>query len=119
MSDTSVNWFEIPVTDLDRAAQFYSTVLDIELGDMDGPTGPMKTLQSGGMPVGALSNGPQATPSQEGPLIYFGTTDVDAALKRAAAAGGKVLLGKTSIGPMGHIGQFVDSEGNRIALHSG
>lgn len=118
MTETSVNWFEIPVQDLGRASAFYTTVLEIELGDMDGPSGPMKTFQNGEMPIGALVQGPQFTPSQEGSLIYLGTSDIDAALKRVAASGGQELVPKTSIGPFGNIGQFIDSEGNRMALHS-
>jgi len=118
MSHTSVNWFEIPAQDLDRAAAFYSNVLEIELGDMDGPTGPMKTFQSGEMPIGALVQGPQFKPSKNGTLIYLGTKDIDAALKRIVASGGQELVPKTSIGAFGNIGQFIDCEGNRMALHS-
>ena len=117
MSNISINWFEIPTQDLDRAAGFYSRVLEAELGDMDGPMGPMKSFHNDGLPVGALVAGPQVSPSQTGSLIYLGTQDIDAALARVEAAGGQVLVGKTSIGPFGSIGQFVDSEGNRVALH--
>lgn len=118
MTETSVNWFEIPVKDLDRAAKFYSTVLGIELGEMNGPSGPMKTFQHGEMPIGALVKGPQFIPSKEGSLVYLGTPDIDAVLQRVDVSGGQVLVPKTSIGPFGNIGQFIDSEGNRMALHS-
>ncbi len=118
MSDTSVHWFEIPALDLDRAAKFYGAVLKTELSDMDGPAGPMKSFQDGDMPVGALVKGPQSKPSQEGSVVYLGTDDIEAALQRVEASGGTVLVPKTSIGPFGHIGQFTDSEGNRVALHS-
>ena len=118
MSDTVVHWFEIPTLDLDRAAKFYSAVLNTELGDMDGPAGPMKSFQNGDMPVGAPVKGPQSTPTQEGSVVYFGSDDIEAALQRVEACGGEVLLPKTSIGPFGHTGQFTDSEGNRVALHS-
>lgn len=118
MSEIGIDWFEIPVQDLARAAKFYSTVFEIKLGDMDGPAGPMKTFQNGEMPIGALVQGPQFTPSQEGSLIYLSTPDIDAALQRVSASGGKKVLAKTSIGQFGSIGQFTDSEGNRVALHS-
>lgn len=118
MSQVAVNWFEIPVKDMDRAATFYSAVLDSTLGDMDGPAGPVKTFQSGEMPVGALVTGEHNEPSQSGTLVYLGTADIDAALERVSSSGGQVVLEKTSIGPFGHIGQFIDSEGNRVALHS-
>lgn len=117
MVETSVHWFEIPVQDLDRAAKFYSVVFETELGDMEGPTGPIKSFQNGQMPVGALVQG-QTNPSREGPVIYLGTADIDTALKRVEASGGEVLVPKTSIGAFGHVAHFADSEGNRVALHS-
>ncbi len=118
MSAVAINWFEIPVTDLARATEFYGTALGVELGDMESPGGPMKTFQNGDQPVGALLNSEHNNPSATGPLVYFGTEDIDAVLQRVGEAGGQVVVPKTSIGAYGHIAQFMDSEGNRIALHS-
>lgn len=118
MTKIAIDWFEIPVLDLARAERFYGQALQCELGEMEGPEGPIKTFQNDGMPIGALVAGEHNAPAQTGALIYFNTPDIDAALGRIEAAGGKTLLAKTSIGPYGHIAQFVDSEGNRMALHS-
>ena len=114
----TINWFEIPVNDLGRASKFCTEALGTVLGDMDGPNGPMKVFQNDGMPVGALVKGDHNSPSNTGPLVYFGTEDIDAALDRVGTGGGKVVVTKMSIGAYGHIGQFIDTEGNRIALHS-
>lgn len=117
MTAVTINWFEIPATDLGRAATFYSSVLGIEMGDMESPAGPMKTFNNDDMPVGALVSNEHNSPSATGPLVYFGTADIDAVLERVAAAGGQIVVPKMSIGAYGNIAQFADTEGNRIALH--
>ncbi len=60
---------------------------------------------------------PSAT---DGPLLYLnGNPDVNIALSRVEAAGGKILAPKTEISPgYGYMAVFIDTEGNRIALHS-
>lgn len=118
MSDVAINWFDIPVKDLERAARFYGTVLDTEIGEMQGPTGVIKVFQKEGMPVGALSQGEQNSPSDTGTRIFLNSDDIDGALGRVKKAGGKVVMPKTSIGEYGHIASFRDTEGNVVALHS-
>ena len=118
MATESIGWFEIPVNDLARAADFYESVLVRTLGDMEGPAGSMKTFVEEELPVGALVKGEHNRPASEGALLYLSTPDIDGALRRVADNGGEVLVPKTSIGPFGHIAQFLDCEGNRMALHS-
>jgi len=50
--------------------------------------------------------------------MYFQTEDIEGTLAKVTAAGGEVIVPKMSIGEHGFIGQFLDSEGNRVALHS-
>lgn len=58
-------------------------------------------------------------PSQEGTLIYLSCEDLSSELSRIEKAGGKVLQAKKEISPeYGFMALFVDSEGNRVALHS-
>ncbi len=118
MAGVTINWFEIPVQNLARAAKFYSRILAVDLGEMQGPAGVMKTFQNGDAPVGALVESEHNSPSKSGPLVYLGAEDIDVVLGRIGDAGGEVVLPKTSIGPFGNIAQFIDLEGNRIALHS-
>ena len=58
-------------------------------------------------------------PSTQGPLIYL---NVEGRLEQAEAAvvpnKGKVLEPKHQIGPHGFRTIILDSEGNRVALHS-
>jgi predicted enzyme related to lactoylglutathione lyase len=77
------------------------------------------TFQVDGRPLGMLASGDHNQPSESGPLVYFASPDdIDDCLKRVEAAGGKVLMPKTPIGPYGFIAFFRDTEGNRLALHS-
>jgi len=119
MSGVSINWFEIPVADEARAAKFYAEALGIELGEMQGPEGrPMKVFMNGEMPSGALIKGEGNAPSATGPLVYLNAPDLNGVVSRTEKAGGKVVMPKTDIGPHGQIAMIVDSEGNRIGLHS-
>src|SRR5438270_13131324 len=115
-----INWFEIPVTDMDRAIRFYSTILDktIEKAQIGMPYAflPMEPDEVGG----ALAQSEDHVPSTRGVLIYLsGGDDLSGVLSRVEAAGGSILAPKTAIsGGMGYYALFLDSEGNRIGVHS-
>jgi uncharacterized protein len=118
-------WFEIPVTDMDRAIKFYQTVFDFKLeyhklGPLEMAWFPYveKSIGSAGSLVLNTSN---YKPSSDGVLIYFTAFSVDVSIElgRVEAAGGKALMPRTQISPeIGFMALFMDSEGNRIALHS-
>ena len=116
-----VVWFEIPVTDLDRAIRFYERVLGarFERESVDGHEMALFAGTSDGDGiVGALAKGEVYRPAQAGPIVYFGVDDVDAVLDRARGLGAPVLYPKTAIGARGFVAEIGDSEGNRIALHA-
>lgn len=122
MKYNMVGWFEIPVNDMDRAKAFYETVFQVEIKVVD-----FGGLLMGWFPDRGEVQGAQGTlikqesyiPSQEGTLVYFISDDVQNELDRIEAAGGKIYQPKTQISPEhGYMGVFIDSEGNRIALHS-
>ena len=118
---SAINWFEIPAADFDRAKKFYETVLDVT---MVMPFEGMKyAMFPADMEKGAVGGGlveeQGYVPSATGSLIYLnGGEDLSVPLSRVETAGGKVLLPKTSIGANGFMGHFLDTEGNRVALHS-
>jgi predicted enzyme related to lactoylglutathione lyase len=57
--------------------------------------------------------------STDGPLLYLNANpDVQNVLDKIEAAGGKIIVPKMSIGEYGFMGVLIDTEGNRIALHS-
>ncbi len=120
-------WVEIPAKNFERAQKFYETIFDSQLTPIPFPRGkyaifPLEMEAPGG--GGAIVEGPGYEPSEtHGPLIYLdrGDQDLNLPLSKVEAAGGKILLPKTPNGPNGEFGfiaQFIDSEGNRIGLHS-
>lgn len=116
----ALNWFEIPVADMPRAAKFYGEILGIEL--LVGPASPghrMAILPADNGVGGALLSGEGYTPSATGTVVYLnGGDDLTAILDRVEPAGGKVLIPKTSIGGNGFFAFFLDTEGNKVGLHS-
>ena len=123
-----VGWFEVPVTDMDRAVRFYNEVFQIEISIHE-----MGPLTMGWFPFTEDQNRPGAAgslvmhkdaykPSSEsGVLVYFSSRsgDLEDELNRIEPAGGKVLQPKTQISEdYGYMALFIDSEGNRVALHS-
>ncbi|MDX5426897.1 MAG: VOC family protein [Bacteroidota bacterium] len=126
MKQNMINWFEIPVTDMDRAIEFYQTILGIEITRAE--MGPLDMGWFPGDPElpgasGSLVKHPDFyfPSNSKGTLIYFNSPsgDLSNELSKVEAAGGKVLQEKKQIAPdVGFMGLFIDSEGNRIALHS-
>ena len=115
-----VGYFEIPVSDLDRAVAFYTRVFEVTLEreTVDGYAMALFPHREGAAGAsGALAKGDVYVPGKVGPVLYFSVTSIDATLKRAQAAGAKLLYAKKSIGAQGFVAEIEDSEGNRIALH--
>ncbi|MEO1050760.1 MAG: VOC family protein [Bacteroidota bacterium] len=113
-------YFEIPVTDLERAVQFYKNVFNFEFEREvidDNEMALFPFVASGKGISGALAKGEIYKPTKDGVLIYFFTDNIDQTLKRVLKSGGRILYPKTSNGDLGFVAEFEDSEGNRIALH--
>jgi uncharacterized protein len=118
----AINWFEIPVTDFTRAKSFYETILGVEIMEMPFPGGKYGMLpadmMNGGV-GGGLAQGEGFEPSNKGTIVYLnGGEDLSISLSKIEQAGGQILMPKTSIGQNGFMAHFLDTEGNRVALHS-
>ena len=117
----ALNWFEIPVRDLDRAQAFYATLLGAPLRreQMGEQTLAVFTYEEPGV-GGCLLAGSPAQPSPQGTIVYLNAApSLDAALARAEAAGGRIATPKVQLpGDMGAFAHIVDTEGNRIGLHA-
>ncbi len=120
-----VGWFEIPVKNMSRAIKFYEAVLGLKLqlmkmGPLDMAWFPLTETGSGS--PGSLVYSPDFyQPSDNGTLVYFTahSGDLNNELTRVEKAGGKILQKKTLINEdIGYMAVLLDSEGNRIALHS-
>ncbi len=121
----AISWFEIPATDLERAQKFYETIFAMNMIPMDMENIKMRMFPLDDMMTqvgGAIvdSGGFHKASLTDGPLIYLnGNPDVQVILDRVEAAGGKVMVPKMEISPeYGYMAVFVDTEGNRIGLHS-
>lgn len=118
----AINWFEIPVKDFDNAKLFYETILGAKMHLMEAMG--MRSaffdadLQGGGI-GGCIMQGQGYVPAAQGSLVYLnGGDDLSVPLSKVEAAGGKILLPKTAIGPNGFMAHFTDPEGNKVGLHS-
>jgi predicted enzyme related to lactoylglutathione lyase len=114
-----INWVEIPVTDMERAVEFYKKILDADfyetiIEDIKYALFPSEDQFN----CGALAQGPYYTPSTNGVTIYLdGGRDLDLILKKVAEVGGTILVEKMFLSKeAGYIGVFLDSEGNKIGL---
>jgi predicted enzyme related to lactoylglutathione lyase len=121
-----VNWFEIPVTDIERAKKFYETILDIEMVKRnDGndeavffPFNPNVVQATSGRVTGVLSKTTRNNPSAKGTVVYInGSPSIQTVLNKVEQAGGKVIAPRTKI-PAGFIAVIIDSEGNKVGLHA-
>ena len=116
-----VNWFEVPVSDFERAKDFYSKVTGGEMHTEEILDTKMAFFPMEGEGVGgAICAGANYKPSADGAIIYLnGGEDLSEQLAKIEPAGGKVIIPKTKItDEIGYFAMFMDTEGNKMALHS-
>ena len=112
-------WFDIPVADLDRAAAFYGDVLAINVEKSQFDNFSFCVLEHDDGNGGCLVPNAGEVASTAGILLYLNVDGrMREAMARVAALGGKVVEPAHAIGPHGYRAVVLDSEGNRIALHS-
>lgn len=121
----AISWFEIPTQDIDRAQKFYEAIFGITMMPMDMPNIKMRMFPLDDMMTdvgGAIvdSGGFHKPSATDGPLIYLqANPDVQVILDKVVAAGGSIMVPKTEISPeYGFMAVIIDTEGNRIGLHS-
>lgn len=119
----ALNWFEISVSDIARAKKFYETVFNVKMEESEMMGMKMAFFPAenmNGKVSGGLVEGPMHKPSMDGAKVYLnGNPDLNVALGKVEAAGGKIMMPKTKISDdIGHMAFFVDSEGNGMAMHS-
>ncbi len=117
----AVVWVDIPARKLERAARFYSAVLaaDIAVQDVGGTRLAFLPVSPGEVAGCLYKAEGDVKPGKKGPMVYLNCDGrLDAALAEVEKAGGKVLQPAHSIGPHGFRAVILDSEGNRVALHS-
>lgn len=121
MSNNWIDWFEVPVTNFDRAKEFYETIFDLEIETRDFDSFKMGIFSDPErQAAGAICQGEWYVPGDQGPLVYLNANpDLDNVLEKVEDAGGEIISEKKQISEqMGYMALFYDSEGNRIALRS-
>jgi predicted enzyme related to lactoylglutathione lyase len=122
--NNAINWFEIPAADIERAKKFYEIIFDFEMPRLDIGDGLKMALfpaLSGTVGGTIIQNSERYVPSEtQGPLLYLNANpDLQEVLDRVESAGGKITTPKRMITEEnGYMAVIIDSEGNRIALHS-
>ncbi len=118
----AINWFEIPVRDLDRAQAFYAALLGAPLRreTIGGHDLAVFSYVETGVGGCLMAGADVPAPAAEGTLVYLNAGDsLDAVLARVASAGGRVTTPKVQLpGEMGCFAHIADTEGNRVGLHS-
>lgn len=120
----AISWFEIPVADINRAQTFYEAIFGFKMITADFPNIQMRMFPiDNPMGVGGAlcdSGGFHKPSASDGPLVYLnGNPDVQLVLDKVEGAGGTIMVPKTEISPeYGFMAVFIDTEGNRVALHS-
>lgn len=121
MDSNPVGWFEIYVKDMPRARAFYEALLGVTLQSLEMPDAemwafPMQMNAAGA--AGSLVRMDGFAPGAGGTLVYFVCEDCAVEAGRAEAAGGRIERPKFPIGEHGFCALVIDTEGNRIGLHS-
>jgi uncharacterized protein len=122
---SSVVHFEMPYDDRERMAKFYQNafgwqtrILGAEMGNYVLAT-TTETDESGPKKPGAINGGffPKKPewPAQH-PSVVIAVDDIQAAMKKVAAAGGKVQGEPLPIPGVGQYVAFFDTEGNRVSM---
>lgn len=122
---SAISWFEIPANNLERATAFYQTIFNCTLVPVDMPNIKMRMFPltdiENGIGGAVVDSGGFHKPSvTDGPLIYLNANpDVQLILNKVEAAGGTIVVPKTAISDaFGYMAILLDTEGNRIGLHS-
>ncbi|RMA58983.1 VOC family protein [Ulvibacter antarcticus] len=115
-----ISWFEIPALDFQQAVNFYNEIFDIEMTQNSTDINAMAFFPETSGIGGAVIAGPGSIPASIGPLLYLNAgDDLNNVLNKVEAAGGRIIMTKTLISAEeGYFAIFIDSQGNKLALHS-
>jgi uncharacterized protein len=119
----AIGWFDIYVEDMNRAVTFYESVFKQKLEKINDPTGETQMMSfPGDMKAygasGALVKSSHSRPGVGGTMVYFRVGDCAIEASRVAAANGKLIRPKFSIGDFGWVALCMDTEGNMFGLNS-
>ncbi|WP_397582462.1 VOC family protein [Sphingorhabdus sp.] len=115
-----VFYFEIPVTNMNRAVTFYEELMELKLDRqiVDGYEMALFPFADGAPgATGALAKGDVYKPSKDGAIIYFQVRDIKSTVEKAQKLGRPILYPIKDVGEAGFVAEIEDTEGNRLALN--
>ena len=122
VTQSPIDWFEIPVHDIDRAQRFYEALLAAPMHREAIGGNTLAIFAGSGAGVGGclLAGASTPRPTDAGTLVYLrAAPTLDAVLARVEAAGGRIATPKVQLpGDMGCLAHIADTEGNRVGLHA-
>jgi predicted enzyme related to lactoylglutathione lyase len=119
-TENYVSWFEIPAIDFKEAVEFYQYIFGITMEQNITTANAMAFFPTITGIGGAVVTGSGYKPSDSGSLIYLNAgNDLSLVLDKVEPAGGRIIMTKTLISEeSGYFAIFIDSQGNKLALHS-
>jgi predicted enzyme related to lactoylglutathione lyase len=113
-------WFEIPAENYERAIAFYETIFGLALKRMQHGEHALAVFPYERPGISGCIVPWEGGAGSNGPLVFLNADGIlDDVLGRVVAAGGRIARGRTAIGDgMGWYARIIDSEGNRIGLHT-
>ena len=118
---SAITWFEIPVTDFDRARRFYGAIFETTLREERFGPGRIAVFAYERPGIGGcLDENSESRPGTLGTIVYLDAAGrLDRTLDLVEGAGGRIASPKTALPPgMGFVAHSVDTEGNRVGLHA-
>lgn len=116
-----IGMFEIPATNINRALNFYESILDIKIEKIELEGMKMGILPYEGQQVtGVIIEADGYEPSTKGVTVYLNAGEnLQNILDKITKNGGKILIPKTPHADQdGFFAVFIDCEGNKLGLHS-
>ncbi|TDB92872.1 VOC family protein [Actinomadura sp. 7K534] len=110
------NWLDIGVPDIERAKEFYGTLLGWEFQDSGPEAGHYNQCTLRGMPVAGMMQNPEDQPDVYWWSVYFAADDCDAVVRRATEAGAEVVVPAMDVMDLGRMAVLKDPQGGRFAL---
>ena len=113
--------FEIPCDDAKRASEFYSKAFAWNMNEIPemkytmavtGPTDEQNMPLEKGFISGGLFNRADMDTPLPHPMVTMDVDNIEDSLKKVVEAGGEVVKERTTVGDMGAVAYFKDTEGN-------
>jgi uncharacterized protein len=111
-----VGWHELLAADVEKAWTFYGDLFGWQEANADTPAaGTYRLFSAGGETIGGMCTKPATAPVPFW-LYYFNVGDIDLAVKRVKAGGGRIVIGPMEVPGGRWIVQCVDPQGAIFAL---